>query len=468
MLKKISFMLLMSFLFPIILIAKTIVVDQNENGDYLKINDALNIAVDGDTIYVRAGIYNEQIIISKQITLYSSNYDSTILMHPGYCIGFGNNNVTVQGFTIQSNGSGYGIEISGSLNIVIKNNMITNCSTGVYQRKGETLIANNIISDNQTGISCFEDGKVNVLNNLIHKNSRGLHNNASMYVYNNIIINNIDGIYNTAELLSILYNCVWSNTTNYYNCSSGIGDISLDPNFCDYENSDFRLRPESPCIDSGHPSSEYNDPDSTRNDMGIYGGPYSWQDEDPVPVELSNFDAYFQSDKVILRWRTCTETDNFGFEAQRRTAMEDNFTKIGFIEGKGTTITINDYVYEDLDVYQGIYYYRLKQIDFDGSYEYSKIIEVQIESLKGFSLKQNYPNPFNPTTTISFELPEKSNIKLAIYNIIGKEIEVITTGEYEPGYHDILFDANNFSSGLYFYRLEADEFVEVRKLMVLK
>ena len=474
MLKKLSIMLLMSFLFPIILIAKTIVVDQNGNGDYLKINDAVNIAIDGDTIYVRAGIYIDQIIIDKKIRLYSDNIDSTIWTHPEYCIWVQSNDVIIKGFHFfNNNKKGFAIyPKQGYSNILIINCIVEGFDKGVKIFENDVLVTNSILLNNDSGIYCSNGGKVTALNNLIHNNNDGISNvnGGSSYLYNNIIIkNNRNGINNDyGQVLGVYYNCVWSNTTNYYKCSSGLGDISLDPNFYDYENNDFRLRPESPCIDSGHPSSEYNDPDGTRNDMGIYGGPYSWQDDDSVPVELSSFDADFHNDKVILRWRTCTETDNFGFEVQRRIPIEDKFTKISFIKGQGTTTTINDYLYEDLDVYQGIYYYRLKQIDFNCGFKYSKTIEVAIESLKDFSLKQNYINPFNPTTTISFELPSRTLVRLSILDVLGKEIETIINREYEAGHNQVLFNAKDLTSGLYFYRLEAGGFVEVRKLMVFK
>ncbi|MBD3340205.1 MAG: hypothetical protein GF353_13920 [Candidatus Lokiarchaeota archaeon] len=286
MLNKIHCLILVIFLFSFPLLSKTIIVDQNGNGEYLKINDALNIAIDGDSICVRVGIYNERINIYKQVTLYSDNYENTIITHSTICIAIYSTNVTVQGFTIMSNGSDIGINIGDFNNITIKNNFVTNCGNGInISGVGVKLISNNIVSDSEFGI--YDNSTATILNNLIHQNTNGIYSNSNgMYAYNNIVINNINGISAKGSMTNLFYNCVWSNTNNYVSCSSGLGDISVDPNFYDYENNDFRLRPNSPCIDAGYPSNEYNDPNATRNDMGIHGGPHSWRGLGPIITNL--------------------------------------------------------------------------------------------------------------------------------------------------------------------------------------
>jgi photosystem II stability/assembly factor-like uncharacterized protein len=187
----------------------------------------------------------------------------------------------------------------------------------------------------------------------------------------------------------------------------------------------------------------------------------------PLPVELASFTTEVLDQKVILRWTTSTELNNNGFEIQRR-VVESEFATIGFVRGEGTTTNQTEYAYIDKDLTDGKYYYRLKQFDFKGSYEYSSVVEVEVRSLDNYTLEQNYPNPFNPTTTIGYVLKEKSNTKLILLNSIGEEVAVLVNEEQDKGFHKVDFSASTLSSGVYFYRLEAGSFVQTRKMILLK
>jgi photosystem II stability/assembly factor-like uncharacterized protein len=192
----------------------------------------------------------------------------------------------------------------------------------------------------------------------------------------------------------------------------------------------------------------------------------------PVPVELTSFTATANGKVVILNWTTSTETNNQGFEIERAssstTPLEEDWKKIGFVPGFGTTTEPKSYSYSDQSVNTGINYYRLKQIDYDGSYEYSDVVEIEISSPTEFMLLQNFPNPFNPTTTIGFGLQNKSNVRITILNAIGEEVAVVLNEEKEPGFHQVEFSAANLPSGVYFYRLNAGSFVETKKILLLK
>jgi hypothetical protein len=191
-----------------------------------------------------------------------------------------------------------------------------------------------------------------------------------------------------------------------------------------------------------------------------------------VPVELSSFTAENINDEVVLKWSTATETNNSGFEVERSQKSsingQNDWLKISFIGGKGTTTEKTDYVFRDKITLPGTYVYRLKQMDFDGTASYSSEIEVEAKSPKEFALYQNYPNPFNPSTTIKFALPEKANIGLSVYNSLGQKVADVFRGELDEGYHEIEFTASNLSSGIYFYRLESQKFVSVKKMIILK
>ncbi len=164
----------------------------------------------------------------------------------------------------------------------------------------------------------------------------------------------------------------------------------------------------------------------------------------PLPVELSSFTAQALDQKIILRWTTATELNNNGFEIQRKVA-ESDFATVGFVRGEGTTTNQKQYSYIDKDLVDGKYFYRLKQVDYNGSYEYSNVIEVDVRSLNEYALEQNFPNPFNPTTTIGYVLKEKSNAKLILLNAIGEEIAVLVNEEQDKGYHKVDFNASTSS-----------------------
>ena len=158
-----------------------------------------------------------------------------------------------------------------------------------------------------------------------------------------------------------------------------------------------------------------------------------------------------------------------GLKAIRiRNPKSRQFEKIGFVEGNGNSNSPKYYSFEDNNLTAGKYSYRLKQIDTDGQFEYSKIIEVDLGSPMKYELAQNYPNPFNPTTTIHFSLPESGNVKLILYNTLGQEVRMIVNEYKESGTHIINFDASGLNSGIYIYKLEANGFTQTRKMALIK
>ena len=188
-----------------------------------------------------------------------------------------------------------------------------------------------------------------------------------------------------------------------------------------------------------------------------------------LPVELSSFTSDVNGSNVRLNWSTVNEQNNSGFEIQRTNANENNWKKINFVEGNRTTNEAKDYSYEDRNISSGKYQYRLKQIDFNGNYEYFQLNhEVEIGVPKKFSLSQNYPNPFNPATKINFELPNSSKVKISVYDITGKLMSELLNTEKAAGYYTVEFNGVNLSSGMYFYRIEAGDFSAVKKMILIK
>jgi WD40 repeat protein len=191
-----------------------------------------------------------------------------------------------------------------------------------------------------------------------------------------------------------------------------------------------------------------------------------------IPVELASFNADVNDNKVTLNWITSSELNNSGFEIEKQVGSQQSpvgkWERIGFVEGKGTTSETNHYSFEDRNLSSGIYKYRLKQLDFDGTYEYSGIVEVEVIIPAAFSLSQNYPNPFNPSTTIEFQIPSDGFVSLKIYNSIGQDVTTLLNKHQSAGSYSITFSADKLPSGLYFYTLRSGEFSSTKKMLLLK
>ncbi len=186
-----------------------------------------------------------------------------------------------------------------------------------------------------------------------------------------------------------------------------------------------------------------------------------------TPVELTDFYSNVSYGKVNLSWKTATEINNRGFEIQRSKDKAD-WSTIGFVDGKGTTTEPNEYSYTDKPTLSGTYYYRLKQYDLDGNFNYSKTIEVDLRIIKDFALEQNYPNPFNPTTTIGYELPNESNVTIKVYDILGKEVATLVNGKEQAGVHEVNFNGSGLGSGMYIYRMNAGNYTVTKKMILMK
>jgi hypothetical protein len=190
-----------------------------------------------------------------------------------------------------------------------------------------------------------------------------------------------------------------------------------------------------------------------------------------MPVEMMSFSATVNQDNAILSWQTSTEENNRGFEVYRSAKnTKSEWNKIGFVNGSGTKHTPTNYTFTDSKLGSGKYYYRLKQIDFNGNMQYYNLDNfVEIAPPNKFELSQNYPNPFNPVTKIKFSLPTDSRVTLKVYDISGREIKTLVNNEYKTAdYHTVEFNASNLASGVYFYRIVTDKFTQAKKMVVIK
>lgn len=189
---------------------------------------------------------------------------------------------------------------------------------------------------------------------------------------------------------------------------------------------------------------------------------------DPVPVELTYFNAKYVEDFVLLEWETASEANNLGFNIERK---KDNagWSKIAFVQGKGTSSSSQKYSYKDTDKLEsGVYYYRLKQIDLNGALRYYEKNKIDIKNENSFELLQNYPNPFNPTTSIKYVVPRKSIVQIKIYNVLGNEVATIINEEKQEGFYETTFDGSQLSSGIYYLQMKADNFQSIKKMILIR
>ncbi len=187
-----------------------------------------------------------------------------------------------------------------------------------------------------------------------------------------------------------------------------------------------------------------------------------------LPVELQAFRGTVSDKNITLNWQTATEKNNYGFEVERKIYKTGKWETLGFVNGHGNSNSTKNYSFVDDELpLTGKYYYRLKQMDTNGKYEYSAAIMFELNKPASYNLMQNYPNPFNPSTTITYQLPEDGRVKILIYDMLGRLIKELVNEEIEAGIHEVEFNANSLASGTYIYQLQAGGKVMINKKMLL-
>jgi hypothetical protein len=208
----------------------------------------------------------------------------------------------------------------------------------------------------------------------------------------------------------------------------------------------------------------------------INRGDITLQESGGLPVELRSFSASVKNGSIILKWETATEVNNYGFEIERQVGSEQsvvgNWERIGFVKGNGNSNSLKHYSFVDNNIVGGdLFNYRLKQLDNDGQFEYSSLIEVKVVPKK-CELYQNYPNPFNPTTSILYTIGNRQFVSLKVYDVLGNEIAVLVNEEKPAGKYEVKFSAIDntgkiLPSGIYFYQLRAGNLIETKKLVAI-
>ena len=186
-----------------------------------------------------------------------------------------------------------------------------------------------------------------------------------------------------------------------------------------------------------------------------------------LPVELGLFTAVPNERTVRLSWETKTEKNSNKFNIERKT-ISTIWETITSVKASVLSNSPKQYSYTDKNLQSGKYQYRLKMIDNDGTFEYSKIIETEVAVPKNYDMSQNFPNPFNPNTVISYSLPLASNVKLIVYNSLGQTVKVLENGFKNAGTYSVNFNSTDLPSGTYFYKIEAGQFSQIKKMILLK
>jgi hypothetical protein len=254
------------------------------------------------------------------------------------------------------------------------------------------------------------------------------------------------------------------------------GNIDVDPNFVDPEQSDFRLIQGSPCIDAAvhNKTITFENGQIVVPAMTYLGsGPDigACESHMVLPVELITFSAHVQKNDVILQWSTASESNNYCFEIFRRS--EANTVQVGSLSGHGTSTTTRHYSFIDKNVPVGCFSYQLVQIDFDGTQHRSSSVQIEIKPPSTLHVRPAWPNPFNSNTTIYCELPEASQLSILIYNAVGQKVKTLIDQKMQSGEHRILWDGTDdlhksVASGLYFMVLKTSDQTISQKIMVLR
>ena len=381
--------------------------------------------------------------------------------------------------------NGAGIVLSScqgtaSINGIVKNNFVQNTNVGIYTAFSDYInIYNNSINiDNSPNserpasrcLQIASGTNINVINNLLRNNRAGMCYEGNTSRVN---LSNYNDIYTTGTDCAYWNNTFCATLANLQSVSGkDLNSVSKDVNFISYTNlhltgtslGDFSL--------SGIPLAEVTiDIDGeTRNATNPYIGADE-NIENPLPVELTSFTVKVKNSNVFLFWETKTEINNYGFEVERAVvteAVERIWLKLGFIAGYGNSYSPKSYQFTDENPWgESKFAYRLKQIDNDGKFEYSDEVEVELLPTN-YELYQNYPNPFNPTTTIKYQIPDAGLVILKVYDMLGNKVTELINENKQPGSYIVEFNASDFASGVYIYKLLVNDFISSKKMILIK
>jgi hypothetical protein len=429
---------------------------------------------------IGSGIYNYNCILMMINCIISGNVTNN------YAGGIANSShatLTMTNCTVSGNTSNWGSggiqndqnSILTMTNCTVSGNSSSRDGGGIYNWAGTLTITNCTVANNTCG-SGYSGG--------------GIYNYAdgTLYIENTILANNknsdgtADDFYSVGTLNDNGYNICEADSYYGINKSSDITGNQTNLNLSstleanNTTNGTYTLKTTSGSVainaGSNIPNNGVSIPTqdqrgANRNLAPDIGSYEYWDDNAALPVELTSFSTSIVNNKTVLIWSTSTEVNNYGFDIERRLGNEE-WIKIGFIQGHGNSNSPKDYSFTDSSPLSGKVQYRLKQIDIDGKYKDSNTVEINVAAPASFALKQNFPNPFNPSTSINYQILVAGNVTLKVYDFLGREVSTIVNERKSSGTYEVKFDGSNLSSGVYLYQLSSGSFVDSKKFILLK
>jgi parallel beta-helix repeat protein len=425
----------------------------------------------------------------------------------------------ISGNTIEGSYGSAVVGISRSKPL-LKNNIIyaNDGGFGIFLSDADSVkIYNNIVKDmsnSGTGIRLMTSSNIEVVNNTFVMHGTGIEESSgNSSIFNNIVINSNNFGLQPSSSSNYDYNDVWNNFINYNGIDPGINDISSDPLFMDTAKGDYRLSLNSPCRNAGNPGIEHNDIDGSRNDIGAYGGPYadsSWIYPNGSSLAIDSISASLVDtihvsitgeslkgiaeatmtlsfDPSILNVFEATSGDLTKSFSLEKTNLESGSINLslksskGIIEENGELIKLQMAINANESISTFLHFDSA--IVRDESTCLGKILSLKDGQIKittdldnnysdgipkSYSLYQNYPNPFNPVTTIRYELPKESDVKLVIYNLLGEKVDELVNSFQKAGRYEVKWNAYSFASAVYFYTIKAGDFYSSKKIILLK
>lgn len=431
---------------------------------FLSQGDSSNIEIISNNFLAMFGGWCIDIHDIKSVKIEKNTFNTSNLRQ---CMHLQNvNTINVSKNKIYGNGISMQIEDCGNpvTESIISNNFSANEPLGsgimILACQNLLFIYNTVVTWNNQFSFLINGTSISMLNNLFMNGNQPVNFNASFTV------SDYNSFYNYGDSVIVYAGVPYTSIPELY-AGTGLDQHSTEVPVQFVSHSDLHLAGTSignPLL-TGYPNALVTDDiDGQPRDPNY---PYKGADEIvdiPLPVELASFSASAFDNIVNLKWATNSELNNSGFDIERKFSNSSEWIKAGFVNGHGTTNSLNNYEFTDRYLLPGIYSYRLKQIDLNGNFEYHNLSnEVVIGVPDEFKLSQNYPNPFNPVTKITFDIPHSVNsaggdvlTELKIYDILGNEVKTLVNEKKSPGRYEIIFDASGLSSGVYFYRLSAD------------
>lgn len=465
---------------------------KNPTGGGIAIEECSNVALADNVISNNTGAYEGGGVWVKDCT--GITLDGGTIS--GHSASFGAGGIAVAGSDVTASGvvlSGNSGTIGGAVASQDTSDLVVESCTlesngaligaGIYGQTGMVGVRHNLFMSNtasNTGGAMMLSGvSGEVAGNTVDNNAGpigtgGIEVGGAVNLFNNIVTNCTGtGIRCSGGLATLSHNLVWNSTSADYNgCAPGTGSVSTDPLFADPGASDYRLLLNSPAIDAGRPEAPYNDPDGSRGDMGQYGSHSFTMEQPSFPQNLAHT---LDAGDAVLNWDRNPEGDIAAY------AIYCDSTA-GFVPSAANLLTTTTDTTYNVGAPADTLYYRVSAVDTNGyASGYSNEHPVNpndATAVPGAAplvdrLDQNVPNPFNPTTTIGYSIAAAQRVHLVVYDVGGRRVRTLVNGPQPASHYNVEWDGRNdqgqrVSTGVYFYRLEAGDFAQTRKMVLLK